>query len=147
KFSRETQDAYAIESFKRAQRAQAEKKWTEITPVTLKSRKGEQVITEDEGPSKVIFEKVPTLRPAFDREGSVTAANASTINDGAAVLILASAKKAKELGLKPLGRILSSGTHAQAPEWFTTAPADAMKNAMKKVGWDSKDVDLFEVNE
>ncbi len=101
----------------------------------------------DEGPAKVQFDKIPTLKPAFDKNGTVTAANASTLNDGAAALVMMSGKKARELGLKPLAKLLSYGSNAHAPEWFTTAPAEAMKRAMKKAGWEAKDVDLWEVNE
>lgn len=101
----------------------------------------------DEGPAKVQFDKIPTLKPAFDKAGSVTAANASTINDGAAALVLMSADKAKQLGLKPLAKLVSYGSFAQEPEWFTTAPAEAMRRALKKAGWDKASVDLWEVNE
>ncbi|MCC7440428.1 MAG: thiolase family protein [Bdellovibrionales bacterium] len=149
KFSREEQDAYAIESFKRAQDAQKTGKFAgEIVPVRLKGPKGDEMLFEsDEGPSKVKFDKIPTLKPVFDKAGSVTAANASTINDGAAALVMTSSARAKELGLKPLARIVSTGTHAQAPEWFTTAPAGAMSAALKKAGWTADQVDLWEVNE
>ncbi len=148
-FSREAQDAYAIESFKRAQEAQKSGKFkSEIVPVEIQGKKGEVTkIDMDEGPSKVQFEKIPTLKPVFDKAGSVTAANASTINDGAAAVVLMSADKAKELGLKPLARLVSYGTNAQEPEWFTTAPAEAMRRAAKKANWDMKSIDLFEVNE
>jgi len=148
-FSREAQDAFAIESFKRAQIAQKEGKFkAEIAPVSIAGKKGDAVVFDtDEGPSKANFEKMPSLRPAFDKNGSVTAANASTINDGAAALVLMSAAKAKELGVKPLARVKAYGANAGAPEWFTTAPAEAMRRAMKKAGWTPKDVDLWEVNE
>ena len=148
-FSREAQDAYATESFKRAQKAQAEKKFeTEIAPISISGAKGESVLIEqDEGPTKVKFEKIPTLKPVFDKAGTITAANASTLNDGAAALVLMSADHAKTLGLKPIARIVSHATHAQAPEWFTTAPAAAMKRAVEKAGWKMSEIDLFEVNE
>ncbi len=148
-FTREEQDAFAIESFKRAQAAQKDGKFkAEIAPVSIAGKKGDTVVFDtDEGPSKANFEKMPSLRPAFDKAGTVTAANASTINDGAAALVLMSAAKAKELGVKPLARIKSYGGNAGAPEWFTTAPAEAMRRAMKKAGWTPKDVDLWEVNE
>jgi acetyl-CoA C-acetyltransferase len=148
-FSREAQDAYAIESFKRAQEAQKAGKFKgEIVPVEIAGKKGDVTkIDTDEGPSKVQFDKIPTLRPVFDKNGSVTAANASTINDGAAAVVLMSADKAKELGLKPLAKLVSYGTNAQEPEWFTTAPAEAMRRAVKKANWDMKGIDLFEVNE
>lgn len=149
KLSREEQDAYAIESFKRAQEAQKSGKFKgEIAPVEIKGKKGDVTqFDTDEGPAKVQFDKVPTLKPAFDKTGSVTAANSSTINDGAAALVLMSPDKAKVLGVKPIARLISYGTHAQAPEWFTTAPADAMRNAMNRADWKVSDVDLFEVNE
>ena len=148
-FSREMQDNYAIESFKRAQEAQKTGAFkNEIVPVPVAGRKGETTLIDtDEGPGKAQFDKMPGLKPVFDKNGSVTAANASTINDGAAALVLMSWEKAQKLGLKPLARIVSTGQHAQAPEWFTTAPADAMKNAAKKAGWSMGDIDLFEVNE
>jgi acetyl-CoA C-acetyltransferase len=148
-FSREDQDAYAIESFKRAQAAQKAGKFSdEIVPVEIKGRKGDvTLIDTDEGPTKVNFEKIPQLRPVFDKEGSVTAANASTLNDGAVALVLMSAEKAKELGVKPLAKLTSYATHSQAPEWFTTAPGGAMKKALAKAGWTAGDIDLAEVNE
>ena len=146
--SRKEQDEYAAESFRRAQAAQKEGKFdNEITPVTVKGSKENVIVKIDDGPSKVKFEKIPLLKPAFGKDGTVTAANASTINDGAAVIILTSLDKAKELGIKPLAKLVSYGTHAQKPEWFTTAPAVAMLQAMKKVSWDVEDVDLFEINE
>ncbi len=149
KFSREQQDEFAITSFKRAQEAiKAGKFKDEIVPVEIPGKKGDVTrIDTDEGPGKAQFDKIPTLKPVFDKTGTVTAANASTINDGAAAVVLMSADKARELGVKPLARIVSYGWNAQEPEWFTTAPAEAMKRAMKKAGWSSKDVDLWEVNE
>lgn len=149
KFSREEQDAYATESFKRAQEAQKSGKFiSEIAPVSIKGPKGDvALVAEDEGPSKVKFEKIPQLKPVFDKAGTVTAANASTINDGAAALVLMSRAKAQALGLKPLGRIAGWGANAQEPKWFTTAPAVAMKRALEKAQWKSDSVDLFEVNE
>ncbi len=148
-FSRQAQDEFAIESFKRALEAQKTGKFkSEITPVEIQGKKGEvQKIDTDEGPSKVQFDKIPTLKPVFDKQGSVTAANASTINDGAAAVVLASADYVKKHGLKPLAKMVAYGAHAQEPEWFTTAPAEAMRRAMKKVGWQVSDIDLFEVNE
>lgn len=148
-FTREQQDAYAIQSFQRAQEAQRSGKFkAEIEPVLIPGKKGEMLAFEvDEGPSKVQFDKIPSLRPVFDKNGSVTAANASTINDGAAALVLSSREYAEAKGLKPVARILSSGSFAQAPEWFTTAPAEAMRRALKKAGWTLDSVDLFEVNE
>lgn len=149
KFSREVQDEFAAESFRRAQEAQKSGKFkAEIAPVKIQGRKGEVLwLDTDEGPSKVQFDKISTLKPVFDKQGSVTAANSSTLNDGAAALVLTSADYAKKFGLKPLAKLLSCGTNAQDPEWFTIAPGEAMKRAMKKVSWQVKDVDLFEVNE
>jgi acetyl-CoA C-acetyltransferase len=148
-FSRKEQDDFAAESFRRAIEAQKSGKFAdEIVPVEIQGRKGDTVkIDTDEGPTKVQFDKIPTLKPAFGKDGSVTAANASTINDGAAALVLMSADKARELGLKPLAKLVSYGSNSQDPVWFTTAPAEAMRRAMKKAGWEKKDVDLWEVNE
>ncbi len=149
KFSRKEQDDFAAESFRRAQEAQKAGKFAEeIVAVGIPGKKGEvHQFDQDEGPSKVQFDKIPTLKPVFDKQGTVTAANASTINDGAAALVLMSADEARKLGLKPLAKIVSYGSNAQEPEWFTTAPAEAMKRALKKANWEVKDVDLFEVNE
>ena len=149
KFSREEQDAFAVESFKRSQAAQKAGKFaSEIVSVEVKGRRGDVVRVEhDEGPGKAQLDKIPSLRPAFSKDGSVTAANASSINDGAAAVVLTTGAGARDLGLKPLARIVSYGQFAQAPEWFTTAPAGAMKNALDKAGWKVSDVDLFEVNE
>ncbi len=148
-FSRKEQDDFAIQSFKRAQDAQKNGKFKdEITPVTITDKKGVAThFDSDEGPAKVNFEKIPTLKPVFDKTGSVTAANASTLNDGASALVLMSADKARELGIKPLAKIVSYGANAVEPVWFTTAPAEAMKRAMDKAHWKVADVDLFEVNE
>ena len=148
-FTRQAQDEFATESFRRALDAQKNGKFkSEITPVEIQGKKGDiQKVDADEGPSKVQFDKIPTLKPVFDKQGTVTAANASTINDGAAVLVLASSDYVKKNGLKPLAKIVAYGANAQEPEWFTTAPAEAMRRAMKKVNWQVSDVDLFEVNE
>jgi acetyl-CoA C-acetyltransferase len=148
-FTREAQDAFAIESFQRALDAQAAGKFgDEIAPVTIPQPKGEALrIEHDEGPSKVKFDKIPTLKPAFDKSGTVTAANASTLNDGAAAIVLSTAAHARSLGLKPLAKIVAQATHAQDPQWFTTAPAGAMKKAAVKAGWTMGEIDLFEVNE
>jgi acetyl-CoA C-acetyltransferase len=148
-FSRKDQDDYAIESFKRAQAAQKAGKFVgEIVPIQIAGRKGDMTTVDtDEGPAKVQFDKIASLKPVFDKAGTVTAANASTINDGAAALVLMTADKARELGLKPLARIVSYGSHAQEPVWFTTAPGEAMRRAMKRAGWETAQVDLFEVNE
>lgn len=148
-FSRKDQDDFAIESFRRAQEAQKAGKFVaEIAPVEVPGRKGEVTLFQvDEGPAKVQFDKIPALKPVFDKNGTITAANASTINDGAAALVLMSLDKAEQLGVQPLARIVSYGSNAQDPLWFTTAPAEAMRRAAKKAGWEMKDVDLFEVNE
>ncbi len=148
-FTRQEQDQYAAMSFRRSQEAQKERRFQfEMVGVSVAGRKGETTLVDtDEGPSRVQFEKIPTLKPVFDKQGSVTAANSSTINDGASALVLMSADRARDLGVKPLARLASCGSFAQAPEWFTTAPAEAMRRAMKKLSWETKDVDLFEINE
>ena len=147
-FSREAQDAYAIESLKRAKNAIDKGLFAEeIEPVKISTRKGDVVIDTDEQPGKAQLDKIPNLRPAFAKDGTVTAANSSSISDGAAAVILCSESKASELGLKPVARILGHSSHAQAPGWFTTAPVDAIKKLMKKLDWTVDDVDLFEVNE
>ena len=147
--SREQQDEFAIESYKRAIAAHENGSFdNEIITIKVKGRKGD--VTEvrvDEELGKVNFDKIPSLRPVFDREGTVTAANASSINDGAAAVLLMSEEKAKELGLNPIARIKSHASAAKAPEWFTTAPADAIPIAMKRAGIEMADVDLFEINE
>ncbi len=149
KFTREEQDAFAIESFKRAQDAtKAGKFKAEIVPVSIPQKKGDAVLVDqDEGPFKAQFDKIPTLKPVFDKAGTVTAANASTINDGACALVLASEDFVKKNNLKPLAKIVAFAQHAQAPEWFTTAPVEAMKKVAKKSGWEMSAIDLFEVNE
>jgi acetyl-CoA C-acetyltransferase len=147
--SREQQDEYAITSYKRAIEA-TEKGYfkDEVIKMKVKDRKGNVTeVEKDEELDKVRFEKIPELRPVFDKEGTVTAANASSINDGAAAVLVMSADKAKELGLKPLAKILSHASAAKAPEWFTTAPADAIPIALKKAGLTKNDIDLFEINE
>ena len=147
--SREDQDAFAAESYRRAQAAIAAGIFKdEIAPVVLTGKKGEQtVIDNDEEPGRGNPAKFASLRPAFDKAGTVTAANASSINDGAAAVVLASAEKATELGLKPLARILGYASHAQAPEWFTTAPVFAVQKALVKAGLTLDQIDLFEINE
>ncbi|RZA07783.1 MAG: acetyl-CoA C-acetyltransferase [Proteobacteria bacterium] len=149
KFSREDQDKYARQSFERAQAAVKSGAFkNEIVPVPVPQRKGDAVpFDTDEGPGKADFAKMGTLKPAFDKGGTITAANAATINDGAAALVVTSREFADKNGLKPLVRILSVGYHAQEPEWFTTAPVEAMKNALKKANLKVSDIDLFEVNE
>lgn len=147
-FTREQQDAYALETLSRAQKATAEGRFTrEITPVTVKSRKGESVVDTDELPRTARPDKIPQLRPAFSKDGTVTAANASAISDGAAALILMRQSEAEKRGLTPIARIVSSSSHAHEPEYFTTAPVPAMKKALEKAGWETGDVDLWEVNE
>lgn len=147
-FTREAQDAYALESLKRAQTAIKDGtfKW-EIAPVTIKGRSGETVIEHDEQPPKAKPDKIPTLKSAFIKDGTVTAANASSISDGAAALVLMKASKAKELGLTPLARIAAHAEFSQEPAWFATAPAGAIKILFKKTGWTAADVDLYEINE
>jgi acetyl-CoA C-acetyltransferase len=145
---REAQDAFAIESYRRAQSSIAEGRFKEeIVPVAVKDRKGETIVDTDEDPAKTNFEKIPTLRPAFTKEGTVTAANASKINDGAAALVLASEEKARELGLKPMARIVAQSSAARAPKEFTTAPIDAIRKVLDKTGLTVGDIDLFEINE
>ena len=147
-FTREQQDAFAIASVQRAQAATKSGAFAaEITPVTVKGRAGEVVISVDEGPGKVKLDKIPALKPAFKKDGTITAASSSSINDGAAALVLMRASTAAKLGLKPLARIVSHAVHAQEPNWFATAPVGAVKKALAKAGWSVKDVDLWEVNE
>jgi acetyl-CoA C-acetyltransferase len=147
--SREEQDAYAVSSYKRAQAAQDNGRFDhEIITLEVKDRKGNiTTITKDDEPFAVNFDKIPGLKPVFAKEGSVTAANASALNDGAAALVLMSEDKAKELGLKPLARILGYADAQQAPEWFTTAPAKAIPLALKRAGKEISEVDFFEINE
>ncbi len=147
-FTREAQDAYALESLKRAQTAIKDGTFAwEIAPVTIKGRSGETVIEHDEQPPKAKPDKIPTLKSAFIKDGTVTAANASSISDGAAALVLMKASKAKELGLTPLARIAAHAEFSQEPAWFATAPAGAIKILFKKTGWTAADVDLYEINE
>ena len=148
-FSREQQDAFAIESYNRSAKAWSEGKFSdEVVPVSVAQRRGDDlIISEDEEYKNVKMEKIPTLRPVFDKEGTVTAANASTLNDGAAALILMSVDKAKELGLQPLAKIKSYADAAHQAEWFTTAPAKALPIALEKANISTDDVDFFELNE
>jgi len=147
-FTREQQDAYAIESVRRAQAAEAEGKFDrELTPVTVKGRKGDTIVEKDEGPSNARPEKIPSLRPVFNKDGTVTAANASSINDGAAALVLMRRSKAEAGGHKVLAEIVSHAAHAHEPARFTTAPVNAMKKALEKAGWTKDDVELWEINE
>jgi acetyl-CoA C-acetyltransferase len=146
--TREAQDAYAIETLRRAQEATAGGKFKrEIVPVTIKDRKGDIVVLDDELPRKARPEKIPTLKPAFTPEGTITAANASGISDGAAALVLMRLSEAEKRGLKPIAKIVATGSHSHEPELFTTAPVGAMKAALAKAGWDVGDVDLWEINE
>jgi len=147
--SREDQDAYAIESYKRSHKSQAEGKFKdEITPIELKDKKGEVTLfAEDEDLKTVKFEKIPTLKPVFQKEGTVTAANASNLNDGAAAVVLMSKEKAEELGIKPLAKIISFADAQKAPEWFTTAPSKAIPLALHRANLSSQQIDYFEINE
>ncbi|MDX2299277.1 MAG: acetyl-CoA C-acyltransferase [Xanthomonadaceae bacterium] len=147
-FSRDAQDAFAAESVRRAQAAQASGGFgQEIAAVTVAGRKGDVVVDTDEQPSRSDIAKIPSLRAAFKKDGTITAASSSSISDGAAATVLMSADTAKANGLAPLARIVAHATHSQAPEWFTTAPVDAIRNVLAKAGWTVADVDLFEVNE
>ncbi|MEO6683209.1 MAG: acetyl-CoA C-acyltransferase, partial [Ginsengibacter sp.] len=147
--SREQQDEFAIESYKRSQAAINEGKFNdEIVGVEIPQRKGDPIIMDkDEEPFNVKFDKIPTLRPAFEKGGTVTAANASTINDGAAAVVLMSKEKADSLGIKPIAKIRGYADAEQAPEWFTTTPSKAVPKAIQKAGLDISDIDFFEVNE
>ena len=147
--SRADQDAYAAESFRRAQRAQQTGAFDEeIVPVEVQTGKGAAVkVATDEGPARVNFDRMPTLKPAFAKEGTITAANASSINDGAAAVALADERTAVERGWRPLARIVGFGAHAQEPQWFTTAPVGATRKALAAAGWRKEEVDLWEVNE
>jgi len=147
--SREEQDAYAIESYKRAQAAQSAGKFRdEITPIELKDKKGDITLFEDdEEPRAVKFDKIPSLKPVFKKDGTVTAANASTLNDGAAAVILMSREKAHELGIKPIARVVAYADAQQAPEWFTTAPSKAIPLALHRAGLSGGDIDYYEINE
>jgi len=147
-FTREAQDSFAISSLKRAQAAMASGAFaTEIESVTVRNRRGDVVVSADEQPPKANLERIPTLRPAFAKEGTVTAANASSISDGAAALVLMRQSEAARRGLTPRARILAHASHAQAPEWFTTAPVYAMEKLLAQLGQQANDIDLFEINE
>lgn len=147
-FSRAEQDEFAIESVKRALAATGAGSFAaELVPVTVKDRKGERLVTSDEEPGRCDLQRIPTMRPAFAKDGTVTAATSSSISDGAASLLLMSEAEAKRRGLKPLARIIGQASHAQDPAWFTTAPGPAMKKLLAKVDWKVSDVDLFEINE
>ncbi len=148
KFTREAQDQFAIASVQRAQAATKSGAFAaEIAPVTVKTRAGEVVVSIDEGPAKAKLDKITSLKPAFKKDGTITAASSSSINDGAAALVMMRASTAAKLGCKPLARIVSHALHAQEPNWFTTAPVGATQKALAKAGWSVGDVDLWEVNE
>ena len=147
-FTREAQDAYAIASTTRAKAANEDGRFDwEIAPVALPAKGGETIVKHDEQPFEAKLDKIPTLKPAFKKDGTITAANASSISDGAAALLMVRESTARQMGLQPAARIVSHAVHAQAPEWFSTAPAGAIDKALKKAGWDAGSVDLWEVNE
>ncbi|MFZ2315881.1 MAG: acetyl-CoA C-acyltransferase [Gammaproteobacteria bacterium] len=147
-FTREQQDAYALASFERAKKATEDQSFAdEIIPITLKTKQGEQIIDKDEHPFSVNPEKLPKLTPAFLKDGTVTAGNASCISDGAAAIVLMKQSEAEKRGIKPLAKIIAHSSHAKAPAEFTTAPIDAIQKLMKKIHWSVNDVDLFEINE
>ena len=147
-FTRAQQDAFAAESVRRALRAlQAGEFDAEVTPLTVKSRKGETVVARDETPGTCDVSRITTLKPAFGKDGTVTAASSSSISDGAAALVLMSADTARSRGLKPLARVLAYASHAREPEWFTVAPVGAIARVLKQLEWSARDVDLYEINE
>jgi acetyl-CoA C-acetyltransferase len=147
-FSREAQDGFTVESTTRATRAMASGEFAaEIVPVTVKSRKGETIEQQDEEPGRMNLDKIPHLRPAFRKDGTVTAATSSKISDGAAATVMMTADKAAELGLTPLARVIATATHSQEPGWFTTAPVGAIAKVLERAGWQASEVDLFEINE
>ncbi len=148
KFSREAQDEFAMESYRRAQKAVQDGLFNaEIAPVEVTVKGATQAFAQDEEPGKARFDKIPGLRPAFEKDGTITAANASKINDGAAAVVLASEKYVKDKGLKPIARVVAHGTFAQDPKWFTTAPVNAIKRAVERAKLKIEDIDLFEINE
>ena len=147
-FSREEQDDFTISSTRRATGAIESGEFAaEIVPVTVKTRRGEQIVDQDEEPGRMNLEKIPALRPAFRKEGTVTAATSSKISDGAAAAVLASTNRAVELGLTPVANVLAHATHSQEPGWFTTAPVGAIAKVLAACGWSAADVDLYEINE
>ena len=147
-FTREQQDSFAITSLKRAQKANQDGSFAwETTPLAIKAGKDERFVERDEQPFKANFDKIPLLKPAFRKDGTVTAANSSSISDGAAATVMMRASTAKQLGLAPLARVVGHSTHAQEPGWFTTAPVGAIRKLFEKTGWNSGDVDLYEINE
>ncbi|HYF20325.1 MAG TPA: acetyl-CoA C-acyltransferase [Ramlibacter sp.] len=148
KFSREAQDAFAVASVTRAQKATESGAFaTEITPVAVKTRSGEAVIAKDEGPGKVKLDKIATLKPAFKKDGTITAASSSSINDGAAALVMMTESTARRLNCRPIARLVGHAMHAQEPNWFTTAPVGATQKLLARTGWKVSEVDLWEVNE
>ncbi len=147
-FTREQQDAFAVASVQRAKAATESGAFAaEIAPVTVKTRAGETVVSVDEGPGKVRLDKIPALKPAFKKDGTITAASSSSINDGAAALVMVRESTARRLGAVPIARIAGHAMHAQEPNWFTTAPVGATQKALAQAGWSVQDVDLWEVNE
>lgn len=148
KFSREEQDAFAIKSYEKSINAQKEG-WfkSEIAPVEIQDRSGVIVVDTDEEPGKVRFDKIPTLKPVFKKDGTITAANASSIDDGAAAIVVASEEYANQNNLKPIAKIIAHCSHGQSPEWFTTAPTTAIQKVLKKANMKLEDIDLFEINE
>jgi acetyl-CoA C-acetyltransferase len=148
RFSREAQDQFAITSTTRARSANEDGSFAwEMAPVTLPGKAGDTVIVQDEQPRKAKLDKIPSLKPAFKKDGTITAANASSISDGAAALVLMRESTARQMGATPIARIVAHAVHAQAPEWFATAPAGAINKVLKQAGWDAKSVNLWEVNE
>jgi acetyl-CoA C-acetyltransferase len=146
-FTREAQDKFSLESVQFALQAIGGAFEAEIAPVTVKTRRGEQVVSEDEEPGRCEIDKIPTMRPAFRKDGTVTAASSSSISDGAAALLLMTEAEAARRGIEPLARIVGHAGYAHAPEWFTTAPVSAMEHLLDRVGWRADDVDLYEINE
>ena len=148
KFTREAQDQFAIASTERAKKANEDGSFDwEMAPVAVAGKGGETIVKHDEQPFKARLDKIPTLKPAFKKDGTITAANASSISDGAAALVLLRESTARELGAKPIARIVGHAVHAQAPDWFTTAPIGAIQKVLKKAGWEAGQVDLWEINE
>jgi acetyl-CoA C-acetyltransferase len=146
-FTRAAQDEFSISSVRRALAAIDGAFEAEITPVTVKTRRGEQLVSHDEEPGRCEIDKIPTMRPAFSKDGTVTAASSSSISDGAAALVLMTASEAHRRGLEPLARIVGHGGFAHAPEWFTTAPVSAIRHLLDRIGWQADQVDLYEINE
>ena len=147
-FTREAQDTFAIESLNRAKQAIDNGSFnSEVVPVTLKTRKGQITVAQDEQPHNANIEKIPTLRPAFAKDGTVTAANASSISDGAAALLMTRLSVAEKQGLKPLAKIIGQSRHAHEPQWFTTAPIHAIQSLLQQLNYAVNDIDLFEINE